>query len=119
MSTTRHTLPSGLEVELGDYHQLLGDDLQEIWDSLTEDGTAGVGQLRRGLAAKLIVGTSDLEKWPVPFTPAQVGRLPIGDYYELVVELIKPAYELANGRSVKPVVDDFADPTPPTTPSTE
>jgi len=119
MSTTRHTLPSGLEIELRDYHELLGDDLQEIWNSITEDGAVAVGQMRRALAAKLVVSTSDPENWPVPFSAEQAGRLRGDDYYALTVKLMQPAFDLANGRSVKPVVDDHTDPTPPTTASTE
>lgn len=119
MSTTRHTLPSGLEIELRDYHELIGDDLQEIWNSITEDGAAAVGQLRRGLAQKLVVSTSDPAAWPVPFTPELSGRLPLGDYYELMVRVLGPAVDLANGRSVKPKQDDYMDPTQPSTASTE
>jgi hypothetical protein len=110
---TQHKLPSGMTVDLRDHHEFTGDDVQDVWDAITAPGPAAVRDMRLALVEKLVASCDRPEKYPVPFTPQVTRSLPADDYVELL-SLVQDAYDLVNGRSVIPRIDDYADPTAPT-----
>jgi len=110
--TTKHTLPSGLVVEMGDHYGWLGDDVQGIWDSITDDGHQ-VRDMRFACIRALAASTSDPAALPVPPEPEHIRALPAADYVAVMnLPPVRAAVDLVLGRSVAPVPD--ADPTRPT-----
>lgn len=116
----RHKLPSGIEIDLDDHHAWRGQDVQDVWESwgtVDATGAQAVLAMRLSLVQRMVTWSSS-ETWPIPFTPEQTLKMDADDYVK-VINLILPAYDLANGRSVIPRFEDYADPTRPTADSSE
>lgn len=113
METTFHTLPSGLVIELGNHYDWLGDDVQEIWDSITTGNATR--DVRLACLGKLLVSSSDPAKVSVPPLPGQIGALSGPDYIKVInLPPVHAAHDMVSGRSTVPDVDDSQDPKAPT-----
>lgn len=109
-----HALPSGLKVTIRSYRTLRRRDIQAVWaaGNTAEDGKEGAAQ-HDALMGLLVASTSDPATYPLPLTPDTLDRLEGADYTALY-RLMNNGWRLANGLSVMPNPDEWADPTRPT-----
>lgn len=108
-----HALPSGLTVTIRSHRWLRREHIHQVWaaGNTAEPGLETAAQHDK-LMQLLVAGTSDPEKFPAPLTAEALDRLDGADYTALY-RLMANGWRLANGLSVAPNPDEWADPTQP------
>ena len=120
----QHTLPSGLTVTIRSHRTLRREHIHQVWaaGNTAPPGLDAAAQHDK-LMELLVTSSSDPERFPVPFTtgladpdgnytPGVLDRLDGADYTALY-RLMANGWRLANGLSVAPNPDEWADPTRP------
>jgi len=108
-----HTLPSGLKVTVRSHRTLRRADIHQVWaaGNNADEGLSAAAQHDK-LAELLVESTSDPARYPVPLAPPTLDLLDGADYTALY-RLMDNGWRLANGLSVVPNPDDYADPKAP------
>ena len=117
-----HTLPSGLTVTIRSHRWLRREHIHQVWAAGNNAPPGLDAAAQHDKLMELLVATSsDPERFPVPFTtgysdpvgnytPGVLDRLDGADYTALY-RLMNDGWRLANGLSVAPNPDEWADPT--------
>lgn len=108
-----HTLPSGLTVTIRSHRALRREHIHAVW-AAGNNAAPGLDTAAQHdkLMELLVASTSDPEKFPAPLTAEALDRLDGADYTALY-RLMANGWRLANGLSVAPNPDEWADPTRP------
>lgn len=119
-----HTLPSGLKVTVRSHRYLRREHIHKVWAAGNNAGPGLEAAAQHdALMGILVESTSDPHTYPVPltagtrddegnYTQGALDRLDGADYTALY-RLMDNGWRLANGLSVAPNPDEWADPTRP------